>query len=86
MSQTVVRNPETILAASTIVREECAGRGITPDDLLGGSRRGPVVRARQACMWRLYMELHLSMPQVGWLLGRDHTTVLYALDRLQRAS
>lgn len=69
-----------------IAREVGQRHGVSPTDILDGSRLRPVVRARQEVIWRLYSARHpdgtrrFSMPQIGaWLGGRDHTTILHAI-------
>jgi hypothetical protein len=58
--------------------------GITLDDIMGESRRGPVVRAR----WEAILVVREEFP--GWSLAkiarffrRDHTTVIHALRKME---
>ncbi len=48
---------------------------VTVEDLLGQRRSASIVAARRAAMAAIYLA-GKSMPEVGALLGRDHTTVL----------
>ena len=57
---------------------------IRPADLLGKSRARHVVRARQAAAWALRECTDLSLVEIGKLLKRDHTTVMYALETIAR--
>lgn len=50
--------------------------------LLGRSRARPVARPRQILMYLLRMDLGLPLEQVGELIGRDHTTVMHAVDKI----
>jgi len=52
--------------------------------LLGKSRRRKVVNARHAAMWVLTEHLGYSSTQVGKALERDHTSVLHAINRIDR--
>src|SRR5438876_10209105 len=62
----------------------------SPDELIGRSRKRPIVEARQAAMWamrRRYPSLSLEM--IGTALGgRHYSTVMHALvaveERAQR--
>ncbi|MBC7242773.1 MAG: chromosomal replication initiator protein DnaA [Anaerolineae bacterium] len=55
------------------------------EDLLGKKRSKEIAFARQMAMYLLRSELELSLPQIGERLGgRDHTTVLYACEKLGR--
>jgi chromosomal replication initiator protein len=74
-----------------------SGRGATPqalmtavaryfevdvEELRGKSRHKQVVVPRQIAMYLLREDAHLSTPEVGRLLHRDHTTVLHALKQV----
>jgi chromosomal replication initiator protein len=74
-----------------------SGRGATPaalltavaryydvavDELKGKSRNKHVVVPRQLAMFLLREDAHLSTPEIGRLLNRDHTTVLHALKQI----
>ncbi len=56
--------------------------GVRPKDLLGRGQARPLTRARQLAM-HLLRELcpGASLPAIGHLLGRDHSTVLYGCRR-----
>ncbi len=52
-------------------------------DLTGRSRSKEIVGPRQMAMYLLREETGASLPQIGELLGgRDHTTVMYAHDKM----
>ena len=52
-------------------------------DLTGRSRNKEIVVPRQVAMFLLREETDASLPQIGDLLGgRDHTTVMYAHDKI----
>ena len=56
---------------------------LSPDVLLGRSRRADISMPRQVTMYLARRETTLSLPQIGEALGgRDHTTVLYAHDKI----
>ncbi len=67
------------ITSDIIVRETAKYYNITLDELLGPSRRRPLVNARQIAMY-IHRELtDLSLPRIGDIFGgRDHTTVLHA--------
>ncbi len=58
------------------------GSGIDRETLVAPGQRRPVVRARHLVMY-LVRELcpGTSLPAIGFLLNRDHTTVLYGCRR-----
>jgi chromosomal replication initiator protein len=50
--------------------------------LLGDSRALPVVRPRQILMYLLRMQVGLPFQEVGRIVGRDHSTVMNAVDKI----
>ncbi len=51
--------------------------------LLGRDRSQKVAEPRQVAMYLLRKETDASLPQIGEVLGgRDHTTVMYAIDKI----
>lgn len=51
--------------------------GVSQRDILGTSRVRPIAKARQAAM-ALCREQGFSLPQIGQVFRRDHTTILHA--------
>ena len=57
--------------------------GIPTEKLLGRGRTAEVALPRQVAMYLLREDAGLSLPQVGHELGgRDHTTVMYACEKM----
>jgi chromosomal replication initiator protein len=52
------------------------------DDLKGKARHKRVVVPRQIAMYLLREDAHLSTPEVGRVLNRDHTTVLHGIKQV----
>jgi chromosomal replication initiation ATPase DnaA len=61
-----------------IVEEVCETHAVTIGEVLGGSKPMRIARARQAVCWRLrhHPTVKMSYPDIGTLLGLDHTTVM----------
>ncbi len=58
---------------------------LSADKLLGRDRSRNVALPRQIAMYILREEANVSLPQIGEVLGgRDHTTVMYAIDKISR--
>jgi chromosomal replication initiator protein len=78
-SSSKTRTDEELLA-------EMAGYlGFTVEALKGKSRQRPLVAARQMAMYVFRDMTELSYPAIARLFGgRDHTTVIHAVDKTQR--
>ena len=79
--------PGDLRRARKVLSDVAEARGVTLVDMLGEDRVRPVAFARFEAMWRL-RELRapdgrrlFSLPRIGRLFGRDHTSVLHALRR-----
>ncbi len=58
----------------------------TVEALLGRDRSQKVAEPRQVAMYLLRKETNASLPQIGEVLGgRDHTTVMYAIQKIANA-
>ena len=57
--------------------------GLSSETLLGRDRTREVALPRQIAMYLMREEANISLPQIGEALGgRDHTTVMYACDKV----
>lgn len=62
----------------------CARHGLEVDDIRGPSRLSYVARARQEFMFECRKTARKSMGQIAQFLNRDHTTVVYGIQRHQK--
>lgn len=68
---------------ATIIRLVVKHTGVTRAELASDRRRASLVRVRQIACWLMRHHTKLSFPQIGERLGgRDHTTVLHAVRRI----
>jgi chromosomal replication initiator protein len=68
---------------SQVVKVVASIFGITPEKLLSRDRSRDIALPRQVAMYLLREEASYSLPQIGQVLGgRDHTTVMYACDKI----
>ena len=72
---------ENVLA---IVEEVAAKHGLTASDLLSRDRHKSVARARGIAMWSARTQLGLSYPELGAQFGRDHTTCMSYVRKVER--
>ena len=73
------------VTAEDIIVATGAAYGYSADDLRSPSRRQPLVLSRQIAMYLCREQTDLSLPKIGALFGgRDHTTVMHAIDKVKR--
>lgn len=73
------------LTPEDIVRSTAALCGFSAEELTGPSRRAPLAQSRQIAMYLCRELTSLSLPKIGAIFGgRDHTTVMYAIDKVKR--
>ncbi len=66
-----------------VVEHVAAAFGMTVERMLGRDRSRDVALPRQIAMYLLREEANISLPQIGNALGgRDHTTVMYACQKV----
>ncbi len=72
------------LHAEDVIDAACVFYNIKPTLLKGPKRDASIVKARQVTMYLLKQELGLTLVEIGNLLGgRDHTTILYGVDKVE---
>lgn len=59
-------------------------RNIRVAEFFGSTRVARIAHARQECMALIREKTDLSLPQIGRIFNRDHSTVLHALRAVER--
>ena len=78
-------HPSAEITSDLILEETAKMFGWTIDDLCGKSRRRPLVTARQIGMYVMRELTDFSYPRIAETFGgRDHTTVMYAVDKIKQ--
>jgi len=68
-----------------IVTEVANFYELTTEKLISRDRSRNIARPRQIAMYLLREEIDVSLPQIGEVLGgRDHTTVMHAVDKIEK--
>ncbi len=71
------------ITASSIMTQTAHYFSLTLDDLRGPNRSANVALARQIAMYLCRDLTELSLPKIGDLFHRDHTTVLHAYNKIR---
>jgi hypothetical protein len=70
-------------SARAVVKLVSLKHGVHPRDIVGANRFRRTVAARHHAIWLVHTHCPwLSLPDVGRLFGRDHTTILYAISKV----
>jgi len=64
-----------------IVNEVAKKHDIPFRVIMSDRRSYNIVRARQECYWQLYTETTMSMPLIGRVTNRHHTSILHGIRR-----
>jgi len=71
------------LAPRQVIEIVASAFGVTFEQMIGRDRSREVALPRQVAMYLLREAVNVSLPQIGEALGgRDHTTVMYACEKV----
>jgi chromosomal replication initiator protein len=79
-----VEMPGRARSLEEIVLETARAYGLEPEALRSRSRKQVVVRPRQIAMYLARRYTPASLADIGRAFGRDHTSVMYAIDVVER--
>lgn len=68
---------------AAIVEDVMLWSGVSPQALFSDRRARYVAHPRQLAMWLAFKCTSLSIPKIGRKFGRDHTTVLHAINMVE---
>jgi len=78
----VVTMPRKATSSKKILDAVASFFDLSPNDLLSSTRRKEIVKPRQIVMYLLRQELRESYPSIGRKHGKDHTTAIYAYEKI----
>lgn len=79
LAKAFVLTSERYGAPHETIARECARAGVDVNDVLSTKRDRVTAHLRQDIMRMIRDTTDLSLPQIGRLFGRDHTTVLHGI-------
>ncbi len=81
----MIVNKESVGVTIDRIFEKVAKKyGITPDDIKSPKRTKDIAHARHVAIYIIRKQTNLSLPQIGKLFKRDHTTVLSSLKFIEK--
>ena len=83
LKDTVPLGDDTVITAVEIINAVSAYYKISAEELYGKTRTSAIAQARQIAMYLCRTLTNLSLPKIGEIFGgKDHTTVLYAHNKI----
>jgi len=80
LNEVVRRELDASTKARDIIETVAARHGVTVAEILGTRRTKPIVNARHAAIVQVCkLRSTLSLPQIGRIFHRDHTTIMHAV-------
>ncbi len=78
-------NEQETITPESVIAAVCSYFKQKKEDLLGKGKKADLVKARQICAYLMCDMLSLPLVSVGNILGgRDHTTIMYARDKMEK--
>lgn len=85
LADLLTENTPKVRTDQEMLEEVASLLGYPVEQLCGKSRQRPLVTARQIAMYVFRQVTDLSYPSIAKLFGgRDHTTVIHAVDKIER--
>jgi chromosomal replication initiator protein len=73
-----------VTSAADVVEAVCQHFGVSEKDLRGRARTRDIAHPRQVAMHLLREETEISLEEIGRTLGRDHTTVMHGIRKIEK--
>lgn len=68
---------------AVIIEKTAKAFNLSPDDILGRSKRKDIILARHSAMYIVRELTDLSFPGIGYKFNRDHTSIMHAYDKMK---
>src|SRR5690606_9856807 len=73
-----------VTSATDVIEAVCEHFNVSEKDLRGRARTRDIAHPRQVAMYLLREETEISLEEVGRTLGRDHTTVMHGIRKIEK--
>ena len=71
------------MTVESIINKVCKKYGLSEEDIKGRKKTKEIAMARHICIYIIRKMTELSLPAIGRVLGRDHTTVMSSLQVIE---
>lgn len=86
LAETVIKNKvthEKQITSDLIITKVCERYGLSKEKMMGTSRKKEILVPRQLSMYLCRQLLSMSLPSIGKLFGKDHSTVSNSIDKIE---
>ena len=74
-----------IISPDLIIKKVASFYSINPDDITGNKRNNKIAYPRQIAMYLIREMTNTNLQGIGELLGKDHTTVMYGIKKIENS-
>ena len=78
------RNSARSVTVEKIVNEVSRTYDVSPEDIFSKEKSADIALARQISIYIVSQVMDMSSIEIGRKFGKDHSTVLYTLDKIKR--
>lgn len=78
----IIQAKKEAMTMEEIIRTVARDFGVKPEQITGHSKKASVVQARYVTMYVMHKVLEVTLTEIGDAIGRDHSTVSYAISKL----
>lgn len=82
MLDVAMKAPTQRITVEELFERVCRKFSVTEKELKSRTRKKAITEARHFMMYYLVVELGMGLTEAGRIFGRDHTSVMYARDRI----
>ena len=83
ISDMITADDSPQMTVENVIDKVCRKYGLNQDDIKGRKKTKEIAMARHICIYIIRKLTDLSLPAIGRILGRDHTTVMSSLQVIE---
>ena len=83
ISDMITADESPAMTVENIITNVCKKYGLSEEDIKGRKKTKEIAMARHICIYIIRKMTDLSLPAIGRILGRDHTTVMSSIQVIE---